>query len=234
MTAAPAPNARVGVIIPTRNEAQALPLVLKALPSWITCVVVGDYRSTDGTPDIARNNGAHVVAVDKPGYGAACLAAIAALPPIDIIVFIDGDAADDLTALSDLITPIARNEADLVLGSRVLGTRERGALTPQQIFGNWLACTLMRHLWGTSFTDLGPFRAISHSAYERLQMADENYGWTVEMQVKAAKRGLRCREIPANYRCRIGQSKVSGTLSGSVRAGIKILSVIAREAVTKR
>ncbi|MEQ1649423.1 MAG: glycosyltransferase family 2 protein [Hyphomicrobiaceae bacterium] len=234
MTAAIVPSVRIGVIIPTRNEAQAIPLVLKALPSWITCVVIGDYRSTDGTPDIARDNGAHVVAVDKPGYGAACLAAIAELPPIDIIVFIDGDAADDLTALSELISPITSNEADLVLGSRVLGTRERGALTPQQVFGNWLSCSLMRIIWGTTFTDLGPFRAISRSAYDRLQMADQNYGWTVEMQVKAAKRGLRCREIPANYRRRIGTSKVSGTLSGSIRAGIKILSVIAHEAVTKR
>ncbi|NOU06578.1 MAG: glycosyltransferase family 2 protein, partial [Hyphomicrobiaceae bacterium] len=135
---------------------------------------------------------------------------------------------------SELISPITSNEADLVLGSRVLGTRERGALTPQQVFGNWLSCSLMRIIWGTTFTDLGPFRAISRSAYDRLQMADQNYGWTVEMQVKAAKRGLRCREIPANYRRRIGTSKVSGTLSGSIRAGIKILSVIAHEAVTKR
>jgi glycosyltransferase involved in cell wall biosynthesis len=221
---------RIGVVIPTRNEARALPRVLEAMPGFVTAVAVGDYRSTDGTPDIARGLGAIVVEVQRSGYGHACLEAISALPEVDVLVFVDGDAADDLSEMAALVAPILSGEADLVLGSRVLGEREAGALTPQQVFGNWLACTLIRLIWGARFTDLGPFRAISRNAYDKLAMADQNYGWTVEMQVKAAKAGLVCRELPARYRRRIGVSKVSGTLNGTIRAGVKILSVIAREA----
>jgi glycosyltransferase involved in cell wall biosynthesis len=224
-------NHRIGVVIPTRNEAQALPRVLDAMPAFVTAVAIGDCRSSDGTPEIGRARGAIVVDEPRPGYGRACLSAIAALPPVDILVFVDGDAADDLTQMEQLIRPIIRGEADLVLGSRVLGEREPGALTPQQVMGNWLACTLIRLIWGLRFTDLGPFRAIRRSAYERLQMADENYGWTVEMQVKAAQQRLACIEIPARYRRRLGVSKVSGTLAGAVKAGVKILTVIGREAV---
>ena len=222
---------RIGVVIPTRNEAGALPAVLGAMPDFVDAVAIGDFRSTDGTQDIARRHGAIVVDVPEPGYGRACLAAIAALPPMDVIVFVDGDAADDLTAMADLVRPIANGAVDLALGSRVLGRRERGALTPQQIFGNWLACTLIRTIWGRRFTDLGPFRAISCEALERLGMADRDFGWTVEMQVKAARIGLRTIEIPADYRRRIGVSKVSGTIVGTLRAGTKILWVIAREAM---
>lgn len=223
----------IGVIIPTRNEAEALPKVLTAIPEWVDAVVVGDHLSTDGSPEIARAHGAVVVDEPRSGYGRACLSAIAVLPPVDILVFVDGDAADDLSAMEELIGPILRGEADMVIGSRVRGVRERGALTPQQVFGNWLACTLIRLIWGETFTDLGPFRAIRRSAYDRLEMCDENYGWTVEMQVKAAKRGLVSVEIPAHYRRRIGISKVSGTLTGSVKAGVKILWVIAREALSR-
>jgi glycosyltransferase involved in cell wall biosynthesis len=226
-------DARVGVVIPTRNEAAALPSVLTAMPSWVTAVVVADHRSTDGTSKIARKHGAIVIDEPEPGYGRACLAGIAALPPVDVIVFVDGDAADDLSEMAALVAPIARGEVDLVLGSRVLGQREAGALTLQQIAGNWLACTLIRWFWGARFTDLGPFRAISREAHARLGMADPNYGWTVEMQVKAAKMGLRWREVPTRYRRRIGVSKVSGTISGAVRAGTKILWIIAREAVQR-
>ena len=222
---------RIGVVIPTRNEADALPAVLGAMPGFIDAVAIGDFRSTDGTQEIARRHGAIVVDVPKPGYGRACLAAIAALPPVDIIVFVDGDAADDLSALADLVHPVIDGTVDLALGSRVLGRRERGALTPQQIFGNWLACTLIRAIWGRRFTDLRPFRAISRDAFDRLGMADLDYGWTVEMQVKAARARLRTIEFPADYRRRIGVSKVSGTIAGAVRAGIKILWVIAREAM---
>jgi len=221
----------IGVVIPTRNEAGALPQVLAAMPAFVDAVAIGDYRSTDGTPDIGRAAGAIVVAVEGPGYGRACLEAIAALPPVDVIVFVDGDAADDLTAMRRLVEPIAEGRADFTLGSRVLGTRERGALTPQQVFGNWLACTLIGVFWRQRFTDLGPFRAISRDAYDRLAMADLNYGWTVEMQIKAARLRLRAIEIPVDYRRRIGTSKVSGTLSGAVRAGVKILWVIGREAL---
>jgi glycosyltransferase involved in cell wall biosynthesis len=222
---------RIGVVIPTRNEAQALPAVLRAMPAFVDAVAIGDYRSSDGTPRIGRDQGAIVVDVESPGYGRACLAAIAALPPVDIIVFVDGDAADDLSAMTRLVEPIVDGQADFTLGSRVLGQRESGALTPQQIFGNWLACSLIRLVWGARFTDLGPFRAISRGAFERLAMADLNFGWTVEMQIKAARLRLRTQEIPTDYKRRIGVSKVSGTVSGAVRAGVKILWVIGREAL---
>ncbi len=224
---------RIGVVIPTRNEAGGLPAVLGAMPGFVDAVAIGDFRSTDGTQAIARRHGAIVVDVPKPGYGRACLAAIAALPQVDIIVFVDGDAADDLSAMTDLVQPVVDGIADLALGSRVLGRRERGALTPQQIFGNWLACTLIRAIWGRRFTDLGPFRAISRDAFDRLGMTDLDFGWTVEMQVKAARAGLRTFEIPADYKRRIGVSKVSGTIAGTVRAGTKILWVIAREATRR-
>ena len=227
------PSPRIGVVIPTRNEAAAIPHVLGAMPPFVTAVAVGDYCSTDGTVEIARERGAIVVEVDGPGYGHACLAAIDALPPVDIIVFVDGDAADDLSEMAALVEPIVQGDADLVIGSRVTGEREAGALTTQQVFGNWLACWLVRLIWGVRFTDLGPFRAIERAAFDRLQMADRNYGWTVEMQVKAARAGLRCREHPVRYRRRIGISKVSGTLTGSLRAGCKILWVIAREGMVR-
>jgi glycosyltransferase involved in cell wall biosynthesis len=222
---------KVGVVVPTRNEAGALPSVLAAMPDFVDAVAIGDYLSTDGTPEIARRAGAVVVDVSGPGYGRACLEAIAALPPVDIIVFVDGDAADDLSAMHDLVEPIIDGRAVFTLGSRVLGKRERGALTPQQVFGNWLACTLIRLIWRKTFTDLGPFRAISRDAFDQLKMADLNFGWTVEMQIKAAKQDLPTLEIPTDYRRRIGVSKVSGTILGTIRAGYKILYVIGREAI---
>jgi glycosyltransferase involved in cell wall biosynthesis len=222
---------RIGVVIPTHNEAGALPGVLAAMPDFVDAVAIGDYRSTDGTPEIGRRAGAIVVDVAGSGYGRACLAAIDALPPVDILVFVDGDGADDLTAMTRLLSPIIEGKAVFTLGSRVLGQRERGALTPQQVFGNWLACSLISLVWRKSFTDLGPFRAITRDAFAKLEMADLNFGWTVEMQIKAAQQGLPTHEIPVDYRRRIGVSKVSGTLRGAVRAGVKILWVIGREAV---
>jgi glycosyltransferase involved in cell wall biosynthesis len=222
---------RIGVVIPTRNEAAALPGVLAAMPDFVDAVAIGDHLSSDGTPEIGRRAGAIVVDVAGSGYGRACLAAIAALPPVDILVFVDGDAADDLSDMSRLLSPILERKAVFTLGSRVLGERERGALTPQQVFGNWLACSLIRLVWRKSFTDLGPFRAITRDAFEQLGMADLNFGWTVEMQIKAARQGLPTCEIPVAYRRRIGASKVSGTVSGAFRAGVKILWVIAREAM---
>lgn len=221
----------IGVVIPTRNEAGALPIVLANMPDFVDAVAIGDYRSSDGTPDIGRRAGAIVVDVAGPGYGRACLDAILALPPVDILVFVDGDAADDLSAMARLLEPILAREADFTLGSRVLGQREHGALTSQQIFGNWIACTLIQLVWRKTFTDLGPFRAITRKAFDSLAMADLNYGWTVEMQIKAARAGLATLEVPVDYRRRIGVSKVSGTLSGTIRAGIKILWVIGREAM---
>lgn len=225
-------NAAVAVVIPVLNEAEALPRVLASIPSWVAHVIVADNGSSDGSGDIARRAGAIVVEEPVRGYGGACLKALAALPQdVGIVVFMDGDASDDASEMTQLVDPIRNGEADLVLGSRVMGERERGALTPQQIFGNALACTLIRLLWGVRFTDLGPFRAIRREALARLAMADRDYGWTVEMQVRAAKLGLRCREVPARYRRRIGTSKVSGTLRGVVGAGTKILYVIGREAL---
>lgn len=222
----------VAVVIPVLNEALALPRVLEAIPSWVSHVIVADNGSSDGSGDIARRAGAIVVEEPVRGYGGACLKALAALPDdVGIVVFMDGDASDDASDMTLLVAPIRSGEADLVLGSRVLGQREQGALTPQQIFGNALACTLIRLLWGVRFTDLGPFRAIRRDALARLAMSDRNYGWTVEMQVRAAKLGLRCHEVPARYRRRIGTSKVSGTLRGVIGAGTKILYVIGREAL---
>ncbi len=222
---------RVGVIIPTRNEALALPSVLPAIPSWVAEVIVVDNASTDGTPELARRLGARVVSEPRRGYGRACLAGIAALSPdVDTVLFMDGDASDRPEDMVRLLAPIAAGEAELVIGARTLGV-EPGALTPQQRFGNALACRLIRLIWGVRYTDLGPFRAIRRAALVRLGMRDETWGWTVEMQVRAARLGLRVQELPVGYRRRIGISKISGTLLGTIRAGWKILWVIGAEAL---
>ena len=178
--------------------------------------------------------GATVVQQLERGYGAACLTGIATLGPVDIIVFVDGDYSDYPGDMADLVDPIAAGRTDFVIASRAIGTREPGALTPQQVFGNWLATTLIRLIWGARFSDLGPFRAISAPALSALAMADRNFGWTVEMQIKAAEHKLRWLEVPARYRRRIGVSKVSGTISGSLKAGAKILYIIGRHALRRR
>jgi glycosyltransferase involved in cell wall biosynthesis len=229
MSAARGP--RIGVIIPARNEAAALPGVLHAILPRVAEVIVVDTASTDGTPDIARRLGARVVAEPRRGYGRACLAGIAALSPeVDTVLFMDADAADRPEDLGRLLAPIEAGEADLVIGARSLAV-ERGALTPQQRFGNALACLLIRLVWGVRYTDLGPFRVIRRDALARLGMRDETWGWTVEMQVRAARIGLCVAEVPVGYRRRIGTSKISGTLSGTIRAGWKILWVIGAEAL---
>ena len=225
---------RVGVVIPALNEADAIGRVIADIPAWVDQIVVADNGSSDGTGEVARAAGATVVVQPERGYGAACLAGIAALNAVDIVVFVDGDYSDHPADMADLVDTIANGRADFVLASRAIGEREAGSLTPQQQFGNWLATTLIRWIWRERYTDLGPFRAIAMPALASLAMADRNFGWTVEMQIKAAERRLRIIEVPARYRRRIGVSKVSGTITGSVKAGVKILYIIGRHAVARR
>ena len=233
---------RLAVIIPALNEERSLPLVLTALAGIelgidrhgrqirIAEVVVVDNGSTDGTARVASHHGATVLSEKKRGYGRACLKGLAHLTstPPDIVVFLDADFSDDPSCLAALVGPIAAGEMDLVLGSRLLGRCEPGALLPQARYGNRLAVTLIRLLYGFTYTDLGPFRAIGFSALERLGMRDETFGWTAEMQVKALRCGLRVAEIPVAYRKRVGTSKITGTFSGTVKAGAMILWTIAR------
>ncbi len=222
---------KVKVVIPARNEEQALGKVLSEIPPGIAQVVVADNGSTDGTAQVARQHGATVVHVPEPGYGRACLAGIEACGECDIIVFLDGDASDYPAEMTQLIGPIADGDVDCVIGSRVLGQREKGALTPQQRFGNALACALMKLFWKSQFTDLGPFRAIRKSSLDALNMQAPTFGWTVEMQVRVLKQKIPYAEIPVNYRKRIGTSKISGTVKGVVLAGYYILGTIFLEAL---
>ena len=219
-------GAVIAVVIPVLNEEQAIGEVLAAIPRWVDDVVVVDNGSTDGTARVVRTKGARLVTEPVRGYGAACQAGMRALRATDVVVFIDGDFSDRPEEMERLVDPIVGGQADLVIGSRVTGRREAGALSAQQRFGNWLACRLMRWFWGARYTDLGPFRAIGRAALERLDMRDRGFGWTVEMQLKGVRLGLRIQEVPVSYRRRIGVSKISGTLSGVVQAGCKILFVI--------
>ncbi|MBQ36878.1 MAG: UDP-glucose--dolichyl-phosphate glucosyltransferase [Gemmatimonadaceae bacterium] len=221
-------HGKVVVIIPALNEEDAILRVLADIPDLADEVIVADNGSTDDTPSRAASAGARVVHEPRRGYGQACLAGIAALPDdAEIIVFLDGDYSDRPDEMGRVVEPIRSGMADLVIGSRVLGEREPGALLPQARFGNALATFLMRLLYGVRYTDLGPFRAIRRDALDRIQMVDRDFGWTVEMQVKAARHGLRGVEVPVSYRRRLaGASKVTGTLSGTVRAGWKILHTI--------
>ncbi len=230
------PRPDIAVVMPALNEEDAIPKVLAEIPKeWVRRVVVGDNGSTDRTAEVAREMGAIVVPEPVKGYGAACLAALGWLrdnDPPEIVVFLDADYSDFPEELPDVVAPIIEDGYDMVIGSRIAGRHEPGALLPQAVFGNWLSCLLMKWIYGVEFTDLGPFRAIRWSSLEALAMQDRDFGWTVEMQVKAAKARMRCTEIPVRYRKRVGQSKVTGTIEGSVRAGHKILYTIFREALT--
>jgi glycosyltransferase involved in cell wall biosynthesis len=220
---------KVDAIIPVLNEAESLGTVLGLLPSPpVRRVIVADNGSTDATARIAREGGATVVFEPRRGYGAACLKGIAALAPDppDVVLFLDGDLSDDPTEAPAVLEPILEGRADLVIGSRALGISEPGALTPHARFGNWLATRLLGALYGARYTDLGPFRAIRYGSLLALGMKDRDFGWTVEMQLKAARHGLRHTEVPVRYRRRKGRSKISGTVWGSVRAGVKILSTV--------
>lgn len=221
---------RVAVVIPVFNEQASLPLVVGALPRglvWRTVVV--DNGSTDGTERVARDLPVELVREPRRGYGSACLAGVAALAPDppDVLVFLDGDFSDHPEELPLLLAEVARG-ADLVIGSRRLGKAEPGAMLPQARFGNALACFLMKVLYRHRYTDLGPFRAIRWHAYGRLGMRDRDFGWTAEMQVKALRAGLAVAEVPVSYRRRVGVSKITGTVLGTIRAGWKILWTIGR------
>ena len=218
------------MIIPAFNEEESIAQVIADIPELVSEVVVCNNNSTDQTKVRAEQAGATVVDQPIPGYGNACLKGIKYLKgqdqQPDIIVFLDGDYSDYPEQLPEVIAPIMQNQADLVIGSRALGNRASGSMPIPQVFGNWLATTLMRWFYGARFTDLGPFRAIRWESLMALDMQDKTYGWTVEMQLKAAKHNMRCTEVPVNYKKRIGVSKVSGTIKGTVLAGYKILWTI--------
>lgn len=226
----------VDVVIPALDEEAALPHVIAAIPrALVRRVLVADNGSRDRTAEVARAAGAEVVREPERGYGAACLAALSALraDPPDVVVFLDGDRSDRPEELPSLLAEIARG-AELVVGSRTRGRRERGSLTPQQLVGNAIACAALRVAYGARYTDLGPFRAIRWGALERLALQERAYGWTVEMQLEAARLGMRHAEVPVSYRRRIGVSKVSGTVRGTALASATILGLLARHALRAR
>lgn len=230
----------VVVIIPALNEQRSLPMVLGDIPK-VGRVIVVDNGSTDRTADVTTIGGATVVSEPQRGYGAACLRGLAAIrESIDkgeaaprVVVFLDADYSDHPEILPQLVKPIFEGRSDFVLGSRLLGEREKGAMPPQSVYGNKLACFLMRLLFNVRYTDLGPFRAIDYEKLCSLQMSDENFGWTIEMQIKAAQTGMRQMELAEPSRNRVGTSKNSGTLSGTVKAGSKILYMVAKYGLQK-
>jgi len=209
---------------------------VESVKGLVDRVIVVDNGSTDATVDVARNAGALVVHEPQRGYGAACLRGLAelAVEPPDVVLFLDGDASDHPEDALMVLNTVNNTEVEMCLGSRVLGDAERGSLTPVQRFGNWLSTRLIAMIWNVHYTDLGPLRAVRWDTLMRLGMQDRTWGWTVEMQIKAAKHGIRTQEIPVRYRRRIGTSKISGTIVGSLRAGTKILTTIARLALSRR
>lgn len=228
----------IDIIIPAFNEEQSIGLVVgDAVQQPVRHVIVANNGSTDRTAEVAQTAGAVVVLEPRRGYGYACLAAMDWIAQCevkpDMVVFMDGDRSDDFSDFPQVIDPIARGSHDLVIGSRELGQRQKGSMTVPQIFGNQLATRLIKWIYGFSFTDLGPFRAIRYTSLMDLKMQDKTYGWTVEMQVKALRQKLRCVEVPVNYHKRIGKSKVSGTVKGTILAGYKIITTIAKYALLK-
>lgn len=230
----------IDVIIPAYNEENSIGLVIKDLPKdLIRNIIVCNNNSNDQTRNVALSHGAIVVDQPIPGYGIACLKGLEYIANLatdikpDIVVFIDGDYSDYPQELPNIIAPILEQGYDLVIGSRALGQRQKGSMTLPQRFGNWLATNLIKLLYGYHFTDLGPFRAVSYNALLKINMKDKDFGWTVEMQVKAAMLKLKCIEVPVNYKKRIGYSKVSGTIKGTIMAGYKILWTIFRLLITK-
>ena len=224
---------KISVIIPAYNEEESLPHVLNDLPKGrLHQIIVVDNRSTDRTAEVARANGATVVYEKRQGYGQACLSGMDALENPDIVVFLDGDYSDFPEEIDLLLAPILKDEADFIVGSRMILDESRKALLPQARYGNQLAVFLIRLFFGHRFTDLGPFRAIRYESLQAIGMRDKNFGWTVEMQIKAVQKGLRIREIPVRYRMRIGVSKITGTVSGTLKAGTKIIYTIFKYLIT--
>jgi glycosyltransferase involved in cell wall biosynthesis len=227
------PSSRISVIIPAFNEEKSIGLVLDALPQdIINEIIVVDNNSTDNTARSAIEKGARVVSEKRRGYGSACLKGISELDNPHIVVFLDGDFSDYPEELVKLVAPIESGEMDFVLGSRMILPESRLALLPQSRYGNQLAVFLMRLFFGHQYTDLGPFRAIRYHALKDIAMQDTNFGWTVEMQIKAVKKGLRIMEIPVKYRERVGVSKITGTVSGTFKAGTKIIYTIFKYLIT--
>ena len=218
---------KISVIIPAFNEEESIGLVIKSLPQKkIKEIIVVDNGSTDKTAYIAKEHGARVVDEAYRGYGAACLKGISELNEPEIVVFLDGDFSDFPEEIESLVNPIINNQADFVLGSRMLLPQSRISLLPQARYGNLLAVFLLKLFFQHQFTDLGPFRAIRYKSLKELKMVDKNFGWTVEMQIKAVKHGLCIKEVPVQYRKRIGVSKITGTISGTFKAGFKIIFTI--------
>jgi glycosyltransferase involved in cell wall biosynthesis len=220
---------RVSIVIPTHNEAQAIVRVLADIPSDLTTeVIVVDSNSSDGTPEIAARTGARVIQEPRRGYGRACLTGLAAANSPDVVVFLDGDYSDRPSELPILLAPIVEGHADITLGSRLRDRRSAGALPWHQVFGNRLAASLIRFLYGLAISDLGPFRAARADVLRALSLEETTYGWAVEMILKGTLAGFRVVEVPVSYYPRIGKSKISGTLKGTVGAGWFILSLIVR------
>lgn len=220
----------VDVIIPVYNEEESIPKVIAEIPTDVVRnIIVCNNNSKDNTRQVAENAGAIVLDENKQGYGSACLKGLSYISNLDtkpdVVVFLDGDYSDYPEQMIDLLKPIKAG-FDLVIGSRALGDLEKGSMQPQQIFGNWLATSLIKLIYKYEFTDLGPFRAVNYKKLLVIDMKDQDFGWTVEMQVKAAKLKLKCTEVPVKYRKRIGVSKVSGTIKGTILAGHKILWTI--------
>ncbi|AOW18363.1 UDP-glucose--dolichyl-phosphate glucosyltransferase [Polaribacter vadi] len=220
----------IKVIIPAYNEQDSIGSVVKDIPKIVDEIIVISNNSTDNTEINAKNAGATVLSETRKGYGYACLKGMdyiakQSIKP-DIIVFLDGDYSDYPEQLTEIVSPIINQNLDFVVGARVKELRENGAMTPQQVFGNWLATFLMKLFFGARFSDLGPFRAIKYDKLLALNMEDKTYGWTVEMQLKVLKQKMTYKEIPVKYRNRIGVSKVSGTVKGTIFAGVKILGWI--------
>lgn len=225
----------VSVIIPALNEEKSIGYVLRAIPKYLVGeIIVVDNGSTDRTVEIARREGAKVVAENQRGYGAACLAGISSLSEdCRIVAFVDADYSDFPEDLEEILLPIVSDKIDLVIGTRTVLAESKKSLTPQQRFGNRLATVLVKFFFGSSYTDLGPFRAIRREALEELKMTDRDFGWTIEMQIKAAQKKLRIAEVPVRYRVRIGRSKISGTVKGTILAGAKIIYTIFKYALKK-